>query len=29
MLQKHRVFPNLTNADNTTRDYVDLLSNGF
>jgi hypothetical protein len=26
---KHRVFPNLTNADNTTRDYVDLLSNGF
>jgi hypothetical protein len=26
---KHRLFPNLTNADNTTRDYIDLLSNGF
>ena len=26
---KHRLFPNLTNADNTTRNYIDLLSNGF
>jgi hypothetical protein len=26
---KTRLFPNLTNADNTTRNYVDLLSNGF
>ncbi len=26
---KHRLFPNLTNATNTTRDYIDLLSNGF
>ena len=26
---KHRMFQNLTNADNTTRNYVDLLSNGF
>jgi hypothetical protein len=26
---KHRLFPNLGNADNTTRNYVDLLSNGF
>ena len=26
---KTRLFPNLTNADNTTRKYVDLLSNGF
>ena len=26
---KTRLFPNLTNADNTTRDYIDLLSNGF
>jgi hypothetical protein len=23
------LFPNLTNADNTTRNYIDLLSNGF
>jgi hypothetical protein len=26
---KHRLFPNLGNADNTTRNYIDLLSNGF
>jgi hypothetical protein len=26
---KHRMFPNLTNPDNTTRNYIDLLSNGF
>jgi len=26
---KHRLFPNLTNATNTSRDYIDLLSNGF
>jgi len=26
---KHRLFPNLTNSDNTTRNYIDLLSNGF
>jgi hypothetical protein len=26
---KTRLFPNLTNADNTTRNYIDLLSNGF
>jgi hypothetical protein len=26
---KTRLFPNLGNADNTTRDYIDLLSNGF
>ena len=26
---KHRLFPNLVNADNTSRNYVDLLSNGF
>jgi hypothetical protein len=26
---KHRLFPNLTNTDNTTRNYIDLLSNGF
>ena len=26
---KHRMFPNLTNSDNTTRNYIDLLSNGF
>jgi hypothetical protein len=26
---KTRLFPNLANADNTTRDYIDLLSNGF
>jgi hypothetical protein len=26
---KHRMFPNLVNSDNTTRNYIDLLSNGF
>jgi hypothetical protein len=26
---KHRLFPNLVNSDNTTRNYIDLLSNGF
>jgi hypothetical protein len=26
---KHRMFPNLINGDNTTRNYIDLLSNGF
>jgi hypothetical protein len=26
---KHRLFPNLANSDNTTRNYIDLLSNGF
>jgi hypothetical protein len=26
---KHRMFPNLVNGDNTTRNYIDLLSNGF
>jgi len=26
---KHRLFPNLINSDNTTRNYIDLLSNGF
>ena len=26
---KHRLFPNLENADNTTRNYIDFLSNGF
>jgi len=26
---KHRLFPNLSNSDNTTRNYIDLLSNGF
>jgi len=26
---KHRMFPNLANGDNTTRNYIDLLSNGF
>ena len=25
----HRLFPNLTNAENTSRDYIDLLSNGI
>ena len=28
-VSKHRMFQNLTNSDNTTRNYVDLLSNGF
>jgi hypothetical protein len=26
---KHRMFQNLTNADNTTRNYIDFYSNGF
>ena len=26
---KHRMFPNLINGDNTTRDYIDFYSNGF
>jgi len=25
----HRLFPNLTNAESTSRDYIDLLSNGI
>jgi len=28
-VSKHRMFQNLTNSDNTTRNYIDLLSNGF